>query len=219
MGPALKESPEFLLAESNHRIANNLTLLAGLVRLQASSLGHDAFSIPAEDVRQLLGEISGRLEAVGRLHRLLGHGGPLGVADLGAYLRAVAEAVLESVGAPAEMQLSCEMEPGLRLSARRALCTGLAVSELVTNAIKHARTAGNPSEIRVTAERQLDVIMIRVADNGPGPPPGFQADQDGGLGMRLLHSMADQLEAKLEFLNGCPGLIVQLRLSADQEND
>jgi two-component sensor histidine kinase len=87
-------------AEANHRIANNLSMIASLIRMRGSSVGKDARRMRGDEVRLILEEFGGRLDTVARLHRLLANGQREARIDIAAYLRDVAEAVVSSL-APA----------------------------------------------------------------------------------------------------------------------
>jgi two-component sensor histidine kinase len=58
------------LVESNHRIANSLAIIAGLIRSELLTLPTDA-PPNAGYIRRLLQQMSLRIDAVGPLHRLL----------------------------------------------------------------------------------------------------------------------------------------------------
>jgi two-component sensor histidine kinase len=65
--PAL---PAKAASEADHRIANNLMIIAGLIRSQAARLPPGP-TLPTEQVRDWLEEMSLRIDAVGRRHALL----------------------------------------------------------------------------------------------------------------------------------------------------
>ena len=72
----------------------------------------------------------------------------------------------------------------------------LAVSEALTNAVVHAyHRYAQPDSVRVSATLQDDWIEVRVADDGQGFAP--RDDSPGlGLGMPLIHRLADQVELR-----------------------
>src|SRR5215831_9630967 len=80
--PAL---PAKAASEADHRIANNLMIIAGLIQSQAARLPPGP-TLPTEQVRNWLEEMSLRIDAVGRLHALLRADHGAGV-DLATYLR------------------------------------------------------------------------------------------------------------------------------------
>jgi len=85
---------------------------------------------------------------------------------------------------------------------------GLIVGELVTNALKYAHPAGVFGEIIVGCTDAGDRLVIEVADDGVGLPEGFDAAKNAGLGLRLVHSLAEQLRATLMFNDSGTGLSV-----------
>ena len=69
----------------------------------------------------------------------------------------------------------------------------LVVSELVSNAVLHARPDPAPIELHVQADER--VVHIEVRDHDPDPPrrrhgvPG--PEEDRGRGLHIVHSVAD----------------------------
>jgi two-component sensor histidine kinase len=201
----------FLIAESNHRIANNLTVIAGLLRLQAADIVREGNALSPQDIRLLLEEVGGRIETVGRLHRLFAdtaHGGPL---DLRQYLQEIADAAIGSMSFAGDMTLGTPLSGPCLIPAHQALSVGFIVGELVTNAVKYAHPAGVKGRIELGCDpRPQGAILIRVADDGVGLPEGFDPKQEGGLGMRMVRSLAEQLNASLIFDSSPIGLAVRL---------
>ncbi len=97
-------------------------------------------------------------------------------------------------------RLTCTATPQ-RLSADRAVPIGLLVNELVTNAVKYAyppRTHLEGGAIRVRAERDLDILLVEVADDGIGLPDDFEIGRASrSLGMRVVGSLVRQLGAQV----------------------
>src|ERR1700753_3127027 len=77
---------EVLIAESNHRIANNLSLVAGILRLQANDIAKCGAAFGAQDAVLLLAEVGARIDTVGRLHRLLAESAGASHMELSGYL-------------------------------------------------------------------------------------------------------------------------------------
>lgn len=70
--------------------------------------------------------------------------------------------------------------------------TKLLVSELVTNAVRHAPVAEG-DEILLLVEREDDRLRIEVADHGPGFVPEPRADvsdASSGWGLHILAKLA-----------------------------
>ena len=206
---------DVLVAESNHRIANNLTLIAGLVRLQAAGIARTGEPLSATDACLALEEIGNRIETVGRLHRLLAARGKAPTIDMSDYLREIAEAAVASMSTKVDMTLRHISTAECEIPTQEALAVGFVVGELVTNAVKYAHPTGVSGLIEVGCHRGAHGgTVIEVADDGIGLPEGWDPARDGGLGMRMVRSLARQLGAKLEFITDGIGLGVELALPA-----
>ncbi len=200
-----------VIGESNHRIANNLTLIAGLLRLQAADVAKAGGSLSAQDVCVLLEEVGGRIETVGRLHRLLaqvGHGETL---NLHQFVHDIAEAAIGSMALAGNMVLGPMISAACTIPAQQALPIGFVVGELVKNSVKYAHPASVKGRIDLGCYRRPGgAILIQVSDDGVGLPEGFDPAKDGGLGMRMVRMLSDQLGASLTFESTAIGLTVRL---------
>lgn len=193
-------------AETTHRIANNLSLLVALVQLQSSRLKREGATMSAAQAASLLEEVSARIETVARLHRLLStkHGAPR--VDLATYLRELCErAALSGAGA---RSVRFAPEPGCdcSVSPDESLPLALIVNEAVSNAIRHARPAGEPVAVRIGCRDMPDgTLAVEIDDDGQGLPPGLDPEAGGGLGFQAMRLLARQLEARLAFESGPAG--------------
>jgi two-component sensor histidine kinase len=201
------------LSEAHHRIANNLALIAGFVRLQASGVARENRALSATEGRRLLEEISVRVEMVGRLHRQLS-ARPLDQRiDVGDFLKETCEVLASTISQDSPRELRCEAH-ACEIESDRAGLLSLIVTELVTNAVKYAHPAGAPGRIDVRCRGVgQELLQITVADDGVGLPDGFDPDVDGGLGLRVVRSLATQLGAEVGFDSDGLGLTVTLTLS------
>ena len=213
LSPAAVPLPD-AIAEANHRIANNLTLVASMVRMHARTLNDRAEPLTKEGVRALLEEIGTRIEQVAHLHGLMAgqeHGEPV---DLSDYLRDIGETVVSSLTFLGKAKLHYGSHSECLVAPGRALPVGLIVGELLTNAVKYAHPAGVTGDIMVTCNRFDDVIVVVISDDGIGLPETFDPMRHGGLGLRLVRSLAAQVDAKLVFNDTGTGLSVEVHIPA-----
>lgn len=206
------------LSEAHHRIANNLTLIAGFVRLQASGLAREQRTLAPAEGRLLLHEIGARIETIGRLHRLLSANPGDTRVDLGDYICATCRALADTVSFDQPVELICDAQPCMA-DSEQAQLLGLILTELVTNAVKYAHPAGAPGRIAVRCRPLDDVILATVSDDGVGLPEGFDPLTDGGLGMRVIRSLARQLGAELEFVSHGLGLTIHVTVPRQATSD
>ncbi len=206
-------APGLLMAEANHRIANNLTLIAGWLRLQAAGVRKDARPLSVQEACNLLEEAGSRIETVGRLHRLLAHSGQAVTLDLRQYLHDVARAAIDSMSVPGVTTLDAAKSSTCPIPTHQALSVGFIVGEVVTNAVKYAHPAGVSGRVALSCHRRPEgASLIQITDDGVGLPEDFNPRKDGGLGLRMVRTLADQLGATLTFDSSGFGLTVRLLL-------
>jgi two-component sensor histidine kinase len=207
--------PDHEAAEGDHRIANNLMIIAGLIRSQAARLPATP-TLPTDDVRAWLQEMAIRIDAVGRLHGLLRQRDGAAVLDLAAYLREVAQAAMASLTHAERTELAFDLAPGCDISAKQAAAIGLLVAEAMTNAFKYSHPSGIAGKLRLSAQRSRDCgLVIEVVDDGVGLPEGFDTKNGKSNGFRVMRAAADQLHGRLAFEQGPIGLCVRLELPPD----
>lgn len=203
------------MAEANHRIANNLALVAGMVRVHAREVARKGEPLEAAEVGELLEEIGSRIDAIARLHSLLAASEHGELVDLGRYLHEVSGIVVSSLTSVSKTRLMPIETSECLVPAERAVTIGLIVGEVVTNAMKYAHPSGIAGVIAVDCSRNGDSLRIEVTDDGVGLPENFDPLKNAGLGLRLVHSLAKQLGAKLDFRQSGTGLAVTLHIPVD----
>jgi signal transduction histidine kinase len=141
--------------------------------------------------------------------------------------------LVEIAGEVVELYDAAAEEDGTRLTMRgegEVQVTGDrdlifdAVANVVDNALKHGRPAG---EIVVVSEYADGTAVISVADNGPGIPADhheqvfkrfYRLEQSrytpgNGLGLSLVAAIARLHGARIEMVDNAPGLVFKLRFS------
>jgi two-component sensor histidine kinase len=199
-----------LIAEANHRIANNLSAVIGLVRMEAAAVGAQE-TMTGSDVRLLLEEIAARIDAVGVLHKMLAQQPLQEAVDIGDYLRRVCAPLTSSLFGAKQLGLTQKFASDCLVSRDKVVSLALIVNELVTNASKYAHPAGVPGKVSVTCLRDANGnLVLEVADDGVGLPEGFDPETDGNVGLRLVRILCAQMDAELVFDSSSLGLCVQV---------
>jgi len=193
---AALDRQQALLKEMNHRVKNSLSIVAGMLRLQASDVDDDA-------VTQHLEEASHRVAAVARAHDQLNRGHDLEKMDVGKYVEAVCKDLDESV---AHCEVHTNIEHGIEIATDRAISSALIVNELITNAAKYAYQDRSGGKIQVAIVPVGDSdFSISVRDEGAGLPAGFDFDKARGLGMRIVNALSRQLNGRVVVRSHEPG--------------
>ena len=202
-----------LADEANHRIANHLAMLAALTRLQGKQLGEMRKATSAEDVQRLMDEVAGRLETVGKVHRLLANSSNGAPIDIAEYLETIANGLVSSLTANGQTTLHCRFSATCVLPAEQAVALGLLIGELITNAVKYAHPAGVMGAIKIEGSKSDDgAIAIEVSDDGVGLPDDIDPLHSQSVGFRTIRVLAKQLGASISFDDDGLGLSCVLHI-------
>jgi two-component sensor histidine kinase len=202
------------LSAANHRIANNLAMIAGLVRITIDRTRRQPGNgLSVEEMQECLYDVAARIDAMGRLHRRFAGDPGMTSLELGSCLRDLCDDLLASICKPGQYSIVYECGPTCRIAADQAAPLCLIVTEVLTNAIKYAHPSGVPGRITVACQRAAGGrIVLDVADDGVGLPENFVPARDGSLGFRLVDLLSRQLNARCDYHSTPLGLRFRLEL-------
>jgi PAS domain S-box-containing protein len=180
---------EILLKEIHHRVKNNLQVVSSLLRLQS-----DGVTEPL--VRAALVESQARVRAMALLHETLYQSNDMASVDFSRYVQPLWTYLVRTFGAgksPVQLEQRLALDP---LEIDTAVPCALILTELLSNAMKHAFPAGQAGRIVVTAESTADAHSFSVADDGCGIDPEDRAEarNRGSIGLRLIEALVAQLD-------------------------
>lgn len=184
-----------LLLEIQHRVKNNLQMIAALMRIEARNARGRMDTAPFD-------RLTGRIESVQILYASMSDHGNGDELDLGVYLSRIASSVMQSHATEGiRLDLKVDAYP---VSVNVAMPMGLVVNELLTNALKHAFVGRDGGTI--TLHSLCDAIGCRiiVADDGVGLPAGVAWPARGRLGAAIVQSLRENAKARLE-VESAPG--------------
>jgi two-component sensor histidine kinase len=209
--PLASDDP--LRNEADHRIANNLALIVGLVRMRARAVVQKTGPMDREEVRLLLDDVASRVDTVARLHRMLSRPSRQTLVDLADYLEEICSSLTASLSAAGRVVLRHNSDVCCLLPPDQVLTVGLVISELMTNSVKYAHPSGVAVKIEVNCRYAADgALVVSFADDGIGLPDGFDPRVDGALGFRLVRSLAKQLDATISFEHDSMGTTFRMRI-------
>jgi two-component sensor histidine kinase len=205
-----------LLREADHRIANHLALLMGYVRLKTLDLKSRGAEPTVADTRLVLEDVNVQIGAVARLHTLLTAHGRCASPDLSHDLHEICTAL--RLGIAGAIDIREDLQPDCLVAPDQILPLVRCVAEVVTNAVKHARSGDEAGAILVRCRKDdSGTLWIEVIDDGVGLPQGFDPEVDGGLGFRLIRAFGRQLHAIVAFNSSDRGLAFRLVLPGAQD--
>jgi two-component sensor histidine kinase len=190
---SLKEK-ETLLAEIQHRAKNNLAIITGLLNLQTEKA-------PCEESRQLMIESRNRVMSISMVHERLYKKDNLSKINLKLYLSELVKEVVKSFPVKTHQIETIEELDLVELEIIKAVPIGLIVNEAITNSLKHAFNASNTKPtIKLKMQLIYDRVQICIMDNGEGFID-LENKQDSSLGLSLIESLCDQIDAEVVFKN------------------
>ncbi len=170
-----------LLREMHHRVKNNLQQVASILSMQRRRA-------KAPQAERILAESIGRIQGIAATHDLLSREN-LGVASVDDIARKIVGIVRGNL-VPPHLRLDLAVEPcSAHVPSEQATTLAIALNELIANAIEHGFAGQTRGHIRVSGRRDGEMIVVRVADDGEGPPPGFDLEKQDGLGLQVVRSL------------------------------
>ncbi|HZU27680.1 MAG TPA: histidine kinase dimerization/phosphoacceptor domain -containing protein, partial [Bryobacteraceae bacterium] len=198
---------ESLLREIHHRVKNNLQVVSSLLGLQSRGV-HD------EELRRAFQESQNRVHSMALLHESLYQSDNLSRVDFPAYVRQLAAYLFQSYGVRGEhVRLRTDLE-ALSLTMDAAVPCGLIINELLSNALKYAFPGGRGGEVRIVLQGQgPGRARLVVSDDGIGIRKDVDWTQARTLGLRLVRTLAQQVDGQLE-IESRTGTEVRLTFAA-----
>ena len=186
------EEKKTLLEEIHHRVKNNLQIISSLLRLQCDFVKN-------EEDRAMFAESQNRVRTMALVHERLYRSQNLASINFGEHVRDLANMLAGTYRqAAVQIQVFTEAE-SVSFQLETAIPAGLIVNELVSNALKHAFPDGRRGTLKVSLHSPAPgQLLLSVADDGVGFPPGFDWDQARSLGLRMVHDLARQIRGTLE---------------------
>lgn len=203
---------EVLLREVHHRVKNNLQIISSLLSLQLQEV-RDPFA------REHLTETLTRIRSMALIHEHLYKQESFSTILMAAYTADLVLHIRSLYGKVGhELRFVLAIPETLLVDLDQAICCGLILTELLTNAIRHAFPPGHERkpEVKITLrEERENFLVLEVADNGVGLSETVLTEKEQSLGLRIVHALARQLDGTITFLNaeGCVARLTFVRTS------
>lgn len=185
----LAQTKRLMFHELQHRVSNNLQVIAALVKMQRRNVSDPA-------AQAALDAAAAQLDMVGRVQRRL-HDPDRQSVDFSQFLQEMIPEVVESAGAGEDVAVDLSMQP-LLITADQSVPLALITAELITNALEHGRDAGGRVQLAVrSVVSDAGEGVVEVSDRGTGLSDGFDLEQARSLGLRVARQFAAQLGGRL----------------------
>lgn len=183
---------ELLFRELNHRVKNNLQIIASLLRLQMRKSQDPTLKAALQDSVN-------RVFAIADVHGEI-EGGRNGSVPLDSYVGKIVRRICDAMQKPDQtIAVGLEVESA-ELALDRAVLVAIAINETVTNAFKHAfadRSEGR-LDIGVTlADGSLVLVVRNDVSSGDGSATE-RTSPGSGLGSSIVEMLVQQMAGRLD---------------------
>lgn len=184
---------EVLLKEIHHRVKNNLQVISSILNLQTSY-------VKDKETLNILLESRNRIRSMAIIHENLYSTSDLSSIDFASYLKNLgANLMALYFNKDFSIQIQYDLDR-VDLTIDQAVPCGLIMNELITNCFKYAfKDSTTNNIIFISLKLNNNQVEIKVKDNGVGLPPDFVIEDCDTLGLQLVVTLIEQLDATLSY--------------------
>jgi len=185
------DEKEILLQEVHHRVKNNLQVISSILNLQSSY-------VKDENSLNILRESQNRIKSMSFIHESLYQTKDFSGIEFSGYILSLANNLVHSYSLERGLvHLRTDFDDTY-LSLDQAIPCGLIANELISNSLKYAFNEGERGEIFVSTKSKGSKVKLIISDDGKGLPEGFDYENSDSLGLQLVYTLKDQLDATIE---------------------
>ncbi|MGE0154644.1 MAG: sensor histidine kinase [Reyranellaceae bacterium] len=200
---SLLRQRDLLVRETNHRVKNNLQIVASLLSLQSRRISEPAAKMQFDLARQ-------RVATLALLHRHLYEQRDTETVNLRSFFGQLVAQLLAAYGQRARCAVSVV---DMRVPPSVAIPLGLIVTEAVTNAMKYAFPDNRTGRIELRVSIVDGRGHLVLQDDGVGMN-GDDGGDRSGMGDILMRGFADQVSGELK-VDEAPGGGTRIQLDFD----
>ena len=179
-----------LLQEVQHRVKNNLAVIAALLTLEAEQSANS-------NAENVLMRTRDRIHSMAMIHDLLCYDGTAAEINFSDYVESLSRDLMNSFGVD-NRKIQMHSSVQARLGLTEAIPCGLILNEFLTNSLKHAFPNGRSGNIWFSLIEHDGQADLHFRDDGVGFPPGFDYSTASSLGMQLVSDLTIQMEGTLK---------------------
>ncbi|BBE74138.1 sensor histidine kinase [Oharaeibacter diazotrophicus] len=180
---------ELLFRELNHRVKNNLQIIASLLRLQIRRTTDPG-------VKAVLQDSVNRVFAIADVHGEL-EGGRDGSVRLATYVGRIVDRICEAMRKPDQtIDVTVAVED-VELPLDRAVLVAIALNETVTNAFKHAFSDRAHGRLDIAVRIDAGDLEIAVANDVAEATAEDAPTRGSGLGAQIVDMLVRQMNGSV----------------------
>jgi two-component sensor histidine kinase/tetratricopeptide (TPR) repeat protein len=185
---------EILLKEIHHRVKNNLQVVSSLLGLQSRYVDN-------QQAHQAIQTGRARVQSMSLLHQNVYRNDNLKSVNIKHYFQELGKNLFENYRLnQKQIEFLTDIED-LELDIDIVVPMGLITNELISNALKYAFTDQEEGHIQLKIEQEGSDVVLSVSDNGKGVPFTSLPDRSESLGLQLIKSFSEKLNATVDISN------------------
>lgn len=196
---------EVLLKEVHHRVRNNMQIISSLLNLQINK-------VDVEGQKEVLRELKSRVDAMSVVHQRMYQSGNFEFIRMDEYIQQILKNFIE-IHQDTVFEINLDLDSEAMLDLEKAIPFGLILNEILSNFYKHVALQQESSSFSITLKREENQLILLYSDNGSGFLNPKEVEDPDRLGMQLIYSLAQQIDAEVQCLNQ-EGARIQLRIKA-----
>ncbi len=192
-----------LLQEVNHRVKNNLSIVASLLNLQSQKSNDDYH-------KQLFMECRNRIDSIAAVHELIYKAKSYSQLNFKEYLNQLIDHISASYKSSEHIKITKGITD-VHINIAAAIPLGLIVNELITNAYKHAFTNKKEGLIEISLLENNNQVFLTIKDNGNG----FDKNviPKNSIGMDILGGLIEQIDGTYSLNSDAKGTVFKISFS------
>ena len=193
---ALKEK-ETLLREVNHRVKNNLQIIASLLFFQSKK-------IEDEQSKEALKVSQQRVQTMSLIHQKLYQEESFVNNNFNAHIEDLVRQIVSS-SKPDDLSVKLSLKTNeIEVPVDQAVPLSLIIHELVNNSLKHAFAGKKEGQINIEFKKRGVSCVLDYADDGNGIAQSTMLTGNGNIGIKVIQLLVNQLQGDFEIVEKAP---------------
>jgi len=169
-----------------------MAVVSGMMQLQA-------FQESKPQIKEKLLDNVARISTMASIHEHLYQANNFASLNFSKNIASITEKIVKTMKYDTAIKVDTNFEP-INLNVNQAIPCSLILSEVLTNALKHAFKNRSNGEVAITLSEKRNVIRLCIEDDGIGIQKTSTNSTNGqSLGMHLIAKLAKQLEGKYSY--------------------
>jgi two-component sensor histidine kinase len=185
------EEKEILLREIHHRVKNNLQIITSFLNLQFNN-------IEDKNVIDAISKSKSRINSMALIHTKLYQSNNLSSIDFNEYINELVQSITDSYVLDNNIKCSVKHSNAV-FNIDLSINLGLIITELLTNACKHAFKEKSKGCIKIGLTSMTNnKQQLIIEDNGSGLPHDIDMSDPKTLGLEIVVGLINQINGTIE---------------------